>query len=89
MAHQIIWTSDTLERFIKYGNLTPDQEQIMRTRVAGWPRSRQCMAMNISTSTLDRMIRQLKRLYDETQKQHPDELPQRKASAKELWMDTH
>lgn len=89
MAKQVIWTRDTLEAFVRYANLTDEQEQVIRTRVAGWPRSKQCMELHISTSTLDRTIRKLKRVYDEVQRQHPDELPARKASAKELWMDTH
>lgn len=88
MSHQVIWTSIVLERFIAMANLSPLEEHIMRTRAAGWSRTKQMMEFNISASTLDRVIRRLKRKYDEAQKYDPI-LPPRKMSAKELYMDVN
>ena len=89
MSHQVIWTRRVLETFIREGNLTPIEEQIMRTRVKGWTRTRQSEELNLSLSALDVYIRRLKKKYDAVQKEHPGEMPKRKASAAELYMDKH
>ena len=36
MTHQVPWTKTLLEDFIAEGLLTEDEENIMRTRIAGW-----------------------------------------------------
>lgn len=60
----------------------------MRTRVAGWSRTKQAEQLHISVSLLDKRIAYLKKLYDHVQKANPL-LPPRKPSAKELWQDLH
>ena len=60
----------------------------MRTRVAGWSRTKQADTLHISVSLLDKRIAKLKKKYDYVQKTSPL-LPPRKPSEKELWMDTH
>lgn len=89
MAHQVIWTKKILETFIREGELTPLEEAIMRTRVKGWKRTKQAEELNLSISALDGYIRALKKKYDAVQREHPEEMPKRKASAAELYMDKY
>lgn len=86
MSRQVIWTKIILERFIELGNLTQFEEQIMRTRAAGWTRTKQANTFCCSLATIDRTIKVLKRKYDTVQK-YDALLPPRKFSAKELYMD--
>lgn len=88
MSHQVPWSKIILETFIIEANLSKEEEWIMRTRVAGWSRVKQCERLHISMSTLDKRIRELKKKYDHIQKTNPL-LPPRKFSAEEVWMDTH
>ena len=88
MAHQVPWNKIILEEFITLANLTEQEEWVMRTRVAGWSRTRQARELHISIETLDRLIRLLKCKYDKVQPYSPL-LPPRRFSAKETWMDTH
>lgn len=88
MAHQVEWNKIIVERFVELAMLTEDEEMILRTRVAGWPRTRQANELNMSVSTVDRIISRLKRKYDNVQRFDPI-LPKRRESAAENWMDTH
>ena len=87
MAHQVPWNKIILEEFIKEAMLTKEEEEIMRTRVAGWTRVEQSMKLGMSTQKVDRIIMRLKNKYDQVQKYDPI-LPPRKFSVKELYMDT-
>lgn len=89
MAHQVIWTKKTLDTFIKLGNLNEFQQQIMITRCNNKTVIEQSIMLNCSESKVHKEIARIKRIYDEVQKQHPDELPPRRSSTKELYMDTH
>lgn len=86
MAHQVPWNKVIVEEFIKEALLTKDEEAVLRTRVAGWSRTKQSMELQMSMSTIDRIIARLKNKYDKVQKYNPL-LPPRKASAEETWMD--
>lgn len=88
MSNQVIWGKLILETFIKEACLSKEEEWIMRTRVAGWSRTKQAQELHMSLSSLDKHIARLKKKYDIVQKTNPL-LPPRKNSAKELWMDTH
>lgn len=88
MSKQVLWNLVVLEEFIKMANLTDIEEQIMRTRVAGWTRTEQSMKLGLSLSTIDRVIRVLKVKYDNCQP-YSAILPPRRTSAEELYMDTH
>ena len=88
MAHQVPWCRRYLDIFIRDACLSDLEARIMETRVKGWSRTKQCMEFGLSPSALDRMIAQLKRKYDVAQSHNP-ELPVRKASAKEAWMDAN
>lgn len=80
MTNEVIWTKIVLERFIELANLTEDEEIVIRTRVAGWSRVKQAMELNLSISSIDRIISRLKRKYDEVQKYDPILPPRRKGA---------
>lgn len=86
MSKQVPWNKLILEEFIKEACLTKDEEMIIRTRVAGWSRTKQAMELCMSLATVDRLIKSLKQKYDNVQKYDPI-LPPRKSSAEETWMD--
>ena len=88
MSKQVPWNKIILETFIDEACLTKDEEIIIRTRVAGWSRTKQSMELGISLSTVDRLIKTLKNKYDNVQKYNPL-LPPRKESAQEVWMDNN
>jgi len=88
ISRQVIWSKVIVEEFVEKGGLTKLEEQVLRTRVAGWTRTEQCMKLGLSMATLDRVIKRLKVKYDHCQ-QYSALLPKRKSSAKELYMDTH
>lgn len=88
MAHQVHWTRIIVEEFIKEACLTEEEEMVLRTRVKGWTRTRQSMELDMSLSTIDRIIKRLKIKYDEVQQYDPL-LPKRKYSSEEVYMDTH
>lgn len=88
MSKQVPWNKVIVEEFIKQAMLTKDEEEILRTRVAGWSRTQQALRLGMSVSTVDRIIYILKRKYDAVAKYDPV-LPPRKKSAQETWQDTH
>lgn len=88
MAHEVPWDKFVLETFIELAVLTKTEEEVMRTRVAGWTISEQAEKLGLSESTVSRIIKRLKCKYDRVQKYSPL-LPPRKASEKETYMDTH
>lgn len=88
MSHQVPWNKVILEEFIREAILTKDEEWIMRTRVAGWSRTKQAMELGMSVSTVDKIIKRLKQKYDRVAKYDPL-LPPRKHSDEETWMDNN
>lgn len=88
MSHQVIWTKLVLDTFIAEANLSELEEAIMRTRAAGWTRTKQADYFKMSMSSLDRIIARLKVKYDRAQKTSVI-LPERKFSAEETYMDEH
>ena len=88
MAHQVPWNLIILEEFIRIGALTEDEEKVMRTRVAGWPRQKQATKLGMSVSNLDKIIKRLKKKYDQCQPYSPI-LPPRRMSEEEKYMDEH
>lgn len=87
MAKQVKWTSGIYNSFCKWGMLSEDESFILETRIKGWGVTKQAQALNKSESSVHKMIAVLKKKYDAVQKEHPDELPPRRFSAKETWMD--
>lgn len=88
MAKQVPWTKIIVETFIEEGMLSEDEQMILRTRAAGWSRTKQAAELGMSLSSVDRIIARLKVKYDHVQKYNPL-LPPRKYSAEETYMDTH
>ena len=86
MSHEVPWSKIIVETFVEEAMLTKEEEWVLRTRVAGWSRTKQSMELGISLSTLDRIIALLKKKYDYVSKYNPL-LPPRKHSAQETWMD--
>lgn len=84
MARQVIWTEPVLEAFIKEANLTPEEIEIMRTRVEGWSQLKQCSRLGYSLPTLNRKIKVLKVKYDRAQS-HSEILPPRVFGVDELF----
>lgn len=78
MSRQVKWTKLILETFLEESGINDriklgDEKaklysQIMRTRCAGWGIVKQAEEFNISVDTVNKYVRELKDLYDETQK---------------------
>ena len=64
MSHQVIFTREIVDEFIKEAMLTEDEIFIIKTRVSGWSRQQQANELNISVQSIDRIIRRLKNKYD-------------------------
>ena len=88
MAKQICWIKKIVETFIEKACLTKEEQDILRTRVASLTISEQSEKFNISVCKVNRIIKRLKLKYDNIQKYCKD-LPIRKVSAAELYMNTH
>lgn len=86
MSHQVPWNKVIVEEFIEQAMLTKDEEAVLRTRVAGWTRTKQAMELGMSISTVDKIIARLKAKYDNVQKYDPI-LPPRRMSIQELYQD--
>lgn len=96
MPKSLVWSKIIMETFfeesgindrIKLGDAKARiMEGIMRTRVAGWTVVKQAEEFHISIDTVNKYIRELKDLYDQTQK-HSVILPVRKQSKKEQELD--
>jgi hypothetical protein len=63
----IIWNKVILNEFIDLACLTEIEEKILRTQIAGWSRVRQSMEFNRSISSIDCIIRTIKKKYDSVQ----------------------
>lgn len=89
MSHEVRWSAKVTEEFIKKGNLNEEQIYVLRTRINGMPISCQADHLGCSTRTVDRMIKELKAIYDHVQQEYPDIFPVRRNSKQEKYMDTH
>lgn len=93
---QIAWTKVILETFFDESGLNDrialgDEkarilQAVLRTRVAGWSIVKQAQEFNVSVDTINKYIREIKNLYDNTQKNSVI-LPVRKKSKKEEALD--
>lgn len=89
MAHQVIWTKKTLNFFLDHSGMNDFQKQLMIDRCNSMTVVEMSFAYHCSESKIHKEIAKIKKIYDEVQSQHPNELPKRKTSAKELYMDMH
>jgi hypothetical protein len=93
---QLCWSKIILETFLEESGINDriklgdDKarilEGIMRTRVAGWTIPKQAAEFHISVDTVNKYIKELKILYDQTQA-HSVILPVRKTSNTENKLD--
>lgn len=67
MAKQVPWNKFIVEEFVSLAMLTEEEEMVLRTRVAGWPITKQSMELGMSVSTVNRIIKRLKVKYDNLQ----------------------
>lgn len=88
MRSRVPWTKSMLEKFIEEALLTEDEEQILRTRIAGWSIVKQSMEFGLSTSSVSRIVREIKRKYVALQPKFPDIFPPMKISKYELALDS-
>lgn len=90
MTKDVPWNRKLYNKFMSEAILTDLQKQIMETRVTkGWTRTKQIQELHISMSTLDREIKKLKKMYDDIQKDFPEDLPPRKKSKYEEYLDNN
>lgn len=89
MAKQVRWCKKTFDDFCEYGMLNSDEIYILKSRIEGVPISEQAYYLNVSPSTVDRMISKMKKKYDHVQRLYPELFPPRKFSVKETWMDNN
>lgn len=60
---KVPWNRVILDEFCSIALLTPLEENIIRTRAAGWSQTKQCHKFCVSQATLTRINRKLKREY--------------------------
>jgi len=87
LARQVIWTKRVESFFADVANLTPFERDVLRCRISGMTRLQTSFYLSISVSSIDKCIARLKRLYDEVQREYPDDLKPRRSSAQETYMD--
>ena len=88
MAKQVPWTKFIYDTFCEEAMLNETERFIMRTRIDGWAVTKQAMHLHMSEANVHRLIKILKCKYDAVAAGNPD-LPPRRYSAKETYMDTH
>lgn len=66
-----------MERFIELSALTPEEEMVLRTRIAGHTIIQQSMELDMSVSSINRIIKRLKIKYDDVAKFDPMLPPRR------------
>lgn len=88
MKPKVPWTKSMLEKFIEEALLNEDEEKILRTRIAGWTIIKQSMEMGMSTASVSRIVRNIRRKYLMIQPQFPDIFPPLKMSKYELALDS-
>lgn len=60
----IPWTRAILEEFKYLALLTEFEEMVLESKIKGWSRTRQAIEFNVSISTIDRTLNQLRVKYD-------------------------
>lgn len=87
MNPKVPWTKTMLEKFIDEALLTKDEEQVLRTRIAGWSMMKQADEMGLSVTTVSRIIKNISRKYKAVQPLYPDIFPPLKKSKYEKALD--
>lgn len=87
MRSKVPWTKTMLEKFIEEALLTEDEERILRTRVAGWSIAKQSIELNMSASTVSRMVKNIRQKYLTMHSRFPDLFPAIKPSKYDRALD--
>lgn len=87
MKSKVPWTKTMLEKFIEEALLTEDEERILRTRVAGWSIAKQTIELNMSASTVSRLIKSIRQKYLIMHSRFPDLFPAIKPSKYDKALD--
>lgn len=87
MARQVIWTRRVYEFFCDAANLNKLDRDILAQRIAGMTVTEMTFFYGLSESAIHKRIARMKRIYDEVQKEYPEELKPRKSSSAETYMD--
>lgn len=87
MWKNVPWTKTMLEDFIEEALLTEEEEKILRTRVAGWSIVKQALEFEMSTTTVSRYTKNIKRKYDHLHKLYPERFIERPNSEYEIMLD--
>ncbi len=72
---KIPWNRVILDEFVSLALLTPLEENIIRTRAAGWSQTKQCHKFCVSQATVTRTVRKLKKEYEFCRK-YSNKLPE-------------
>lgn len=88
MSKQVPWNEDIYMEFCRLAMLPELEREVLRMRIMGFSVVKTSMELDISVSSVNRLIALLKRKYDKVQPLSP-KLPPRRYSAQETWMDTH
>lgn len=86
---KVKWTKKTYDIFIDEAFLTKDEKYILDSRIKGETVTQQCLALNVSRTTVNRYIKNIKDKYDIIAKQYPDIFPKRYKSKEEEYMDNN
>ena len=68
MARQVNWNAHILEEFKRLACLTELETHVINAHVKGYSITKQSHELNISESSIKRIIRRLKVKYDDAQK---------------------
>lgn len=60
---KVPWNREIYKEFVSLSYLTPEEEKILKTRIAGWNQAAQIDELHISLATLNRRIKKLKEKY--------------------------
>lgn len=71
---KVPWNRVIYNEFVSLTYLTPEEEEILQTRIAGWSQVKQCTAYNMSLATLNRKIKRMKDKYESVQP-YSEQLP--------------
>lgn len=88
MTKTVNWNEVIYSEFCKLAMLNGLEREVLRTRIMGYSITQQAAEFNVSASTINRIISNLKKKYDDVQP-YSDKLPRRRGSAEEIWMDSH
>lgn len=72
---KVPWNRAILEEFLSLAFISPEEEMILRTRIAGWNQVKQCHELHMSLATLNRKIGKLKGKY-ESARSYSEKLPE-------------